>query len=208
MYNGSKMLPTGHSKQYAWLWQSTPTAPKTALPRLTRTRLTAIEQAEFLTATEKLELLGILLRFTFTGELSLEHQPQKITLLKQLNLPWHINSYRHSQKGLLRWLQISANVQIDNFIQKHSRTMSPIEAGLLYGYPTTAILAYANLINRRTLIKSKTTTDFWFSLVHSHDWFHRERQHYHHMMATIKSISPIIYRELHSAARRRSSSAS
>src|SRR4030043_601599 len=142
------MLPTGHPHSYDWLLQETKISLN--LPKLTKAKLKLLEKADFLSASDKLELLGLLLHIWFTGELKVKVDKNLSDLLGRLDLAWFINSYRHSKKGLIKWLQVSANQQISQFIKKHSRDMSPIEAGGFYNYPIADILAFMKLINRKT----------------------------------------------------------
>lgn len=74
--------------------------------------------------------------------------------------------------------------------------MSPMEAGLLYGYPITAILAYMNLIARKTVKKSKHPADWFFGMVHSRDYYNEECKQTKQFLTQIQTISPKIYREL------------
>jgi len=187
------MLPTGHPHSYDWLLQETKISLN--LPKLTKVKLKLLEKAEFLSASDKLELLGLLLHIWFTGELKVKIDKNLSHLLNRLGLAWFINSYRHSKKGLIKWLQVSANEQINQFIKKHSRTMSPMEAGVLYNYPVADILAFMKLINRKTK-HPKTPVGYYFGKVHSIDLYNQSYQEYNLRWQLIKKTSPIIYREL------------
>jgi len=189
------MLPTKIITRDKILSLNSPADGALELPKINKTKLKLLENADFLTPGEKLELLMILTRHHFTGEIKLRRLQKIKELLVKLNLPYFINSRMHSKKGQIKWIQISANQVIHQFVQKNSKTMSSIEAGLLYGYPPTAILAFMNLIPRKTG-GIYHPADYWFSLVRSKDWNTEERQYYRKIFQNIKKISPGIYTEL------------
>jgi len=186
------MLPTKKHIRYDWLAKSDLAMD---LPKLIRRKISLIEQAKFLIPGEKLELLELLLRLRFTTEISVEHQLEVELLLTKLGLPWFVNSYCHSKKGLIKWLQVSANPQIDKFIQKYSRDMSPLEAGVLYNYPIPAILAFANLLERNTRTP-KNLLGHYYGKVHSQDFYQEEYKEYQRRLNLVEKASPQIYREL------------
>lgn len=187
------MLPTGHTDKYMWLFKDNPLSLE--LPKISPAKIKAVEKADFLSASGKLELLGLLLHNRFTGEIKAKADENLSGLLDKLGLFWFINSYRHSKKGLLKWVQVSANEQINQFIKKHSRTMSPIEAGVLYNYPIPDILAFMNLINRKTK-HPKTPVGWYFGKVHSKDAYNQSYLEYNSRWQLIKKTSPKIYQEL------------
>ncbi|MBU1083013.1 hypothetical protein KKE14_01050 [Patescibacteria group bacterium] len=136
----------------------------------------------------------LLTRHQFTGEIKLRELQKIKELLVKLNLPYFINSRVHSKKGQIKWIQVSANQVIHQFVKQNSKTMSSFEAGLLYGYPPTAVLAFMNLIPRKAG-GMYHPADYWFSLVRSKDWNTEERQYYRKIFQNIKRISPKIYTE-------------
>ncbi|MBU1110641.1 hypothetical protein KKB83_03425 [Patescibacteria group bacterium] len=186
------MLPTGRHHRYDWLIKS---GLSVNLPKLSRRKIGFIEQAEFLAPGEKLELLELLMHLKFTTEISIKYQPEAKLLLDKLGLPWFINSYHHSKKGLIKWLQVSANPQIDKFIQKHSKDMSVIEAGVLYNYPIPAVLAFANLLERNTK-KPKNLLGWYYGKVHSQDFYQEEYKEYQRRLNVVKKVSPRVYQGL------------
>lgn len=186
------MLPTKKYHRYDWLAKSDLAV---GLPKLTRRKISLIEQTDFLLPSDKLELLGLLLHLWFTGEIKAKPDAKTKELLAQLDLSWFINSYRHSQKGLLKWVQVSANAQINQFIKKHTKDMSPIEAGVLYNYPIADIMAFINLIPRRT-DHPKTIVGHYFGKVHAKDDYDTTYREYSKRWKIIKQASPKIYREL------------
>ena len=190
------MLPTSSTPQYNWLLQEPSDSSHLRLPVANQKHITRIENAAYLEPSEKLQLLLVLTRLAFAGEISLANQDRKVQLLKHLNLPYFINSYKHSRKGLIQWIQVAANERISQFIKKHSQTMSPLEAGLLYNYPTTAILAFMGLIPKQSKFRTRTAADYFFGIVHSRDWLEAERSHYRKVFRQIKKISPKIAKEL------------
>jgi hypothetical protein len=193
----NNMLPTGKKPFSNLRMYTLPENLLLSLPRLTKTQIDTIEKAIFLDSSEKLRLIMILTHQKFTGELSLQPQTEaKKILLQKLNLPFFINSYHHSKKGIIKWLQVSINQATHQFIQKNHRTMSVMEAGLLYNYPSTAILAYAGLIPRQEKFTAKTPADYFFGMVHSRDWLEEERAHYEKIFKNIQQISPTIAKEL------------
>lgn len=189
------MLPTKINKIDAWLHQNT-SKSSLKLPVLNSKKIRLIENSTFLTTSEKKELLLILLGYKFVGELKSINETKKIKLLKTLELKYFINSYMHSKKGKLKWLQISVNKKINQFIKKHSNSMSAFEVGLLYGYPSTAILAFQNLIPRQTTPSKNKLIDYWFGMVRSKQYYKDEQKYLENVLNIIKKASPKIYKEL------------
>lgn len=212
------MLPTKIIARDKSLSLNPPIELDLELPKISKSKLKLLENADFISPGEKLELLMILTRHQFAGEIKLHHRHsgpvqnlinnlpeiQRIKeLLIKLNLPYFVNSRVHSKKGLIRWIQVSANPAIHQFVKRYSKTMSGFEAGLLYGYPPTAILAFMNLISKQSG-GIYHPADYWFSLVRSKDWNTEERKHYRQIFQTIKKISPSIYQELIHSFQKRS----
>lgn len=189
------MLPTKINKIDAWLHQNTPKG-SLKLPVLNSKKIKLIENSTFLTTSEKKELLLMLLGYKFAGELKLTDKTKKIKLLKALELEYFINSYTHSKKGKLKWLQVSINKKINQFIKKHSNSMSAFEAGLLYGYPPTAIFAFQNLISRQTTPSKNKLINYWFGMVRSKQYYKDEQKYLENILNIIKKASPKIYKEL------------
>ncbi len=187
------MLPTGRHHRYDWLLKDTTTPLE--LPVLTKTKLRLIETADFLSAPDKRELLGLMLCLWFTGELKIKMNKQIAELLDKLGLSWFENSYIHSKKGLIKWIQVSANAQINQFIKKYGRTMSPMEAGLLYNYPAVDILAFMHLVSSKNQ-HPRTLVGHYFGKVHSKDLYDKVYREYRTRWRLLKQTSSIIYREL------------
>jgi len=187
------MLPTGKSHKYDWVLQS---QEPDNLSKLSVHKIKLLEEADFLAPSDKLELLGILLCLWFTAEIK---QPTTSVLIKKLladlELPYFINSYKHSKKGLIKWWQVSANRQINQFVKKHAKDLSPIEAGVLYNYPIPDVMAFMNLIPRRT-DHPKTAVGHYFSKVHSKEFYQISYKEYRRRWGIIKRVSPKIYTEL------------
>ncbi len=189
------MLPTGVNKKDRWLYKNT-LESNLKPPILSSKKIELIENSIFLTTSEKKELLLILLGHMFTGELKLSNKIKKIKLIKTLGLEYFTNSHTHSKKGKLNWLQVSANQKLNQFIKKHSNSMSVCEAGILYGYPPTAILAFQNLIPRQTAPSKNKLINYWFGMVRSKQYYHDEQKHLENILNAIKKASPNIYKEL------------
>lgn len=190
------MLPTKPTTRYGWLWRKSGSSSN-ELRSVRRSQIALLEKADYLNASDKLQILLVLTHYIFTGEIPVQPNKQaKVQLLQQLKIPYFINSYHHSSKGLIKWFQLSANERINRFVKKHSQTMSPLEAGLLYNYPVTAILAFANLIPKPRKIRTQTIADHFFGIVHSKKWLKREKEHYQQVFHQIEKISPRTANEL------------
>ena len=191
------MLPTKINRMDRWLLQKAPQFGN-ALPILTTQKVKLIENSSLLTIPEKKELLLILFGYKFSTELSFAEKEEKAELLLKLELPFHVESRVHSQKGKIRWLQVSANERIDRFVKKYSSSMSAMEAGLLYGYPYSAILAFMGLIPRMEKLPSDGCSKQWFGLVRSKHLFELEERYFREIIDQIARVSQIIHSELKS----------
>ncbi len=189
------MLPTKVNKMERWLYQET-SDDNLELPILSKQKLHLLESANFLSTSEKQELLLILLNYQFASELDLNNKVKKIKLLKALSLQHFINSRIHSSKGEIKWIQVSANKKIHQFVKKYSDSMSAFTAGLLYGYPPTAILAFQNLIPRQTKLSGNSFMKYWFSMVRSRHWFKEEQKYFENIGNLISKTSPKLYKEM------------
>jgi hypothetical protein len=143
------------------------------LPNLTKGRLIAILSSEVLSRADRRDLALILLGRKFITELSSESTSEKALLLETLGLCWVARSMVREGKKR-RWLQVAANEAILSFVTKYGHNMSPLEAGILYGIPPTATLAYMNLIEPN-FTKGRRLAGCASGYVHS-DLFWREEQ--------------------------------
>jgi hypothetical protein len=94
--------------------------------------------------------------------------------------------------------QISTSQIVDNFIRSYWKTFSSFEQGALYGYPTTAILAFMNLTKRFPLEKRAAYTVAMNSIgpgFYSDEFFEDEKSHYEDEWRKISTLSPEIARE-------------
>ncbi|MFA5967141.1 MAG: hypothetical protein WC805_01305 [Patescibacteria group bacterium] len=178
-----------------WLLKKT-TSLRNGLPVLTTKKIRLIEDSIILTLPEKKELLLMLLGYKFTIELKFSEKKEKTELLLKLGLPFHVESRIHSKKGKIKWLQVSANERIDRFVNKYATSMSSMEAGLLYGYPFSAVLAFMDLIPRTDKVSSDNFYNYWFGMVRSKHLFEMEESYFKNITDKLAGVSPKIYSEL------------
>lgn len=119
------------------------------LPPLTKRKIRLLEQTDWLGPVEKVRLLAILASKRWLTDLENTLPSDLIQLSKLLNklgLTWKTDSYTKRDGSVVTWIQVGANQAVLDYVRQNRKRMSVMEAGLLYGYPTTAILGCASLL--------------------------------------------------------------
>ncbi|NTV31360.1 hypothetical protein HGA91_05300 [candidate division WWE3 bacterium] len=146
--------------------------PGNANISLSADELSLIEETTVLSIYEKVHLILIALGYKLTGEVfneidyqfdettqRLEPNESKIKILNELFLqlpfPFFVdelekNDRKTGLKKRLVWLQICVNERVKYYMQHYAESLTEMEDGVLYGYPISAIRAYASLIDVTT----------------------------------------------------------
>lgn len=164
-----RMLPTRIQSRYLWIMDNGPRLGCT-LPILSKRAIQAIEAATFLLPFEKVNLVLILLHKKYLTELSASQFTRKAELLRLLGLSFGRRSMR-GKRNTIRWIQVAVNQAIMAYTRRYSNSLSPLETGILYGYPSSAVLAYMGLV---TPLGNKPprmfSTPLIHKMVHSKAW--------------------------------------
>lgn len=173
-------------------------------PELTRTRRVLLEQTELMTLGERIRILAMLCGrrwFTDVGlgldasqEFS-EYASKIESLLRDLGLvsaPFE----KPSRKGdTVRWLGVAATPEILEFVARRAESLSVIEAGVLYGYPHSHILGFAELIRsdkRQQGSKKKTCEEHYLAGVFSRDFRTQEEAYFAQLWEDLRAVSPAL----------------
>ncbi len=135
---------------------------------LTPLQLQIIEQTELLSLSEKIELLLIALGHKLTGEIfsQIEYHwneqlqaelptDKSVLALENLlaNLPFIFAKdtllkkvKKTGKQQHFTWFQVSVNQAVAHFMSKYPDDLTEFEEGVLYGFPLSAIRAFAGLI--------------------------------------------------------------
>jgi hypothetical protein len=176
--------------------------PATApiLPTLTPAKVQLIEQSPFLTNGEKISLLAILCRLKWLTELGLK-RPALIEkadeclapLLSTLGLAFAPADYQHSTRGLVRWMQVAATRPLLDYVLDRRNSLTVLEAGVLYGYPTSHVLGFMRLI-APTVSPSRTAAAHFLAGVFSAPCVEQEQDHFRRIWEELRQISPATIR--------------
>lgn len=182
---------------------------------LTPKQIHLIEECNALSLNEKIELLLLSLGNKLTVELysKIEYSwnegqqaelPDKSTfkkiqrLLNQLpfeffmdTLPKKNRQNGHPQK--FSWWQVSINPAVSSFMKNFSDDLTEFEEGVLYGYPLSAIRAYAGLIEKSH--QKKLPSVYFLAGVGSKEFQQDEMKYYEMWWGRLREISPKIIDE-------------
>ncbi len=153
-----------------------------------------IEQTDCLSIGEKVRLLALLLGKRWVCDIKLKNQSEGkkiLKLLEECKLP-HVELTKPSRfGGTLTWLTVCANDNVRDFVTSNAPTMSPMDAGVLYGYPHTHILAFVGFIKRKKSVK-KNVAEHYLSGVFSADYYPAESEYFMTVWNDLCIASPII----------------
>ncbi len=133
------------------------------VPLLTKEKIRLLEAADCLNSIEKVRLLAILAGKRWLTEVSIRkdgssHNISVTDLLDDLGLAWIDECYTKKDGTRVDWIEVGANAAVIEYITLNRHTLSVLEAGVLYGYPVTAVLAASGILNeKRKRVREKTT---------------------------------------------------
>lgn len=173
------------------------------LCKLTASKLALLENTIVFTPSEKLELLGLFAHTKWIAEvdIGLKNKDLCIQTLDSLAVPWRINQYTKQSGDVIYWLQVGANEAVLEYIEQRRDVLSDIEAGVLYGYPFTAVLGFAEIINaedstQKDIVRyRKGLVGQYLSCVHSAEFSTQEITYFNHIWDILDNMSPTIVNE-------------
>jgi len=182
---------------------------------LTHTQLDLLEKTSTVSLGEKIELLCLASGnklsteiFTHLEYVTNENQikiptPESIEriqeFLRTLPFPYFLTqTIRVDQetgiKEELTWFQVSANATTSQFFQSFPDDLTEFEEGIIYGYPITAIRAFAGLIVESSVSPSNAWCHY-LGGVFSKEWINQEDEYYRQVWESLRQISPKIIGE-------------
>lgn len=178
-----------------------------------------IEKSDFILSGHKAQLLQLTTGTRMTMELwpkqyeldskrgiyvaNKEEVAMLEVFLKALPFPYRkLTYYRESdQEDFLKeslMFQISANVFVDEYISNYWQTFSAYEQGVLYGYPTTSILAFLSILERFPISNRLAYTPAMTFIgpgIYSKSFVEEEKSYYEKIWKTLEEMSPNIIDE-------------
>lgn len=106
-----------------------------------------------------------------------------------MELPYEHNEYSHKTEKY-EWIQVAINQPVLDYVIKRRNQLSVIEAGVLYGYPISAVLAYSGLLEKTWF--DKTIAEYFLSGVFSKTNTPQERDHFTNIWQSIAVCSKTI----------------
>lgn len=95
---------------------------------------------------------------------------------------------------------VCANTYIKEYISNYWQTFRDYEFGVIYGYPTSAILAYLNMLERHPFLGEgrnnySTSMEYIGCGIYSKLFFEKEKQYYDQIWDAINRLSPKLIEE-------------
>ena len=156
---------------------------------LTPAKIKCIEENTLLKTVEKINLVALLLGYKHITDVAigLENEARIVEILEYLKLSYARNYYYHEDTKY-EWIQVAINKPILDYVIKRRDELTVLEAGVLYGYPISASLAYDGMLEKRSFDKS--IAEYYLSGVFSKPYTRDERAHFERMWKGIKNATP------------------
>ncbi|MEU3251090.1 hypothetical protein [Streptomyces sp. NPDC006997] len=163
--------------------------------RLTKKRVALIENDLHLLTVEKVNLLALLLGHKQITDVAIDRGDKAAAtqLLEALNLPFAPNHYTDPDGVRHEWLQVAANKPTLDYVLNRRNELTVLEAGVLYGYPASACLAYEGLLEQEWF--GKTLGEYFLSGVFSKPYVNEERAHFERVWQDVAAVSPRVVSE-------------
>lgn len=170
-----------------------------ALTKLNKKRLKILEESTVLTTREKVNLLLLLLQQKWIADFPFD-DPKEFERLKpeleRLDLPYYMDFFIHDNGMRVDWIQVAANRGISKYIKEHKDILTALEAGALYGYPISAVLAFEGMLTPAYCPPAdKNIVSFYLGGVYSADLYQEERKQMVRTWRVVEKASPRIARE-------------
>ncbi|MBI2263164.1 hypothetical protein HYU72_00760 [Candidatus Berkelbacteria bacterium] len=184
-----KMLPVNTNYDFPTFFQS--------LPRLTKNKIELLGKAEFLSLGERIELLLILMHKKWVTEIK-KNSKLVTSLLDFLEFAYGKNWRVNSAGKRIEWLQVAANKNILDYVLSRRETLTPLEAGTLYGYPTSHIFGFMKLIPQSRKMPKKHPALHYLSGVYSEELKKEEVEYFKNLWEEMREIAPDLIKKAES----------
>ncbi|WP_330266272.1 hypothetical protein [Streptomyces griseorubiginosus] len=177
------MLPVKHKLI------NSPESQRKVVP-LTKKRIEVIESSSHLLTVEKVNLLALLLGHKQVTDIAVDEKDKSSAaqLLETLGLPSALNYYIDPDGVRHEWLQVAINKPTLDYVLERREELTVLEAGVLYGYPSSACLAYIGFLEQAWF--DKTLAEYFLSGVFSVPYVKTERQYFERVWVDITEASP------------------
>lgn len=180
------------------------TAGAKDLSMLSKDKIEILTQEHAVDVGSRIEILQTLLGYKWVGEAAhVESNEEPITatpeqekaleLLKDVGLAAKFDWIKRD-KTYFSWVQFAATEAMLNSFMNKAHPFSVLEEGLVYGFPTSATLAFAGLIPKK-VNKQKSTANFYLSGVNSEKYFDVEINYAENIWHKMKEVAPTLIDE-------------
>ncbi|MEK7202686.1 MAG: hypothetical protein AAB669_04135 [Patescibacteria group bacterium] len=126
--------------------------------------------------------------------------------LDELGLSYGMNWYIHSKKGRLEWIQVASSPNLLRYIERDTplnksgrfpadyiqerKSLTSLEAGILYGYPITAVLAFTKIYGKPKYARKTTSAQYYQAGVYSETHYMEEQRYYESVWKLLQKTAP------------------
>ena len=176
-------------------------------PALTKEKIRLLEKANCLSGKEKVRLLALLAGKRWLTEVDIrkdgtDHNRTVTALLDDLGLAWVGQHYIKKDGTKVEWVEVGANRAVIEYIAVNKKNLSVLEAGILYGYPVTAVLAGSGILSeKRKRVPDKTPAESCLGGIFSENYEKNETRFLEEHWQALRRISPKLISEAENKSR-------
>lgn len=180
---------------------------------LSPSQLSSIENSELLKVGEKIDLVLISLGYKLTSEIfdrvkyhfdeqEQVEKPERQAVqaldafFSELPFPYFIDSLQKTDRNTGKekattWFQVCVNERVAHFMKQYAHTLTEIEDGVLYGYPLSAIRAFAQLIDVAGKTGKPSIERYYVGAGRpSFTFYEAEEEFYRYIWDKVNQVSP------------------
>ncbi|MDB5161984.1 MAG: hypothetical protein JWM52_492 [Candidatus Saccharibacteria bacterium] len=173
------------------------TAPNRQIAVLDGIRLERIERSTVLTLSEKINLVRLLMHRKWIADVGVGRDLMALREeLHALDIPFRTG--RYSPGDSTEWLQAGVNVAVLNYVADREAELSELEAGVLYGYPTSHSLGFSGVLES-TARRPDSAALFYLAGIYSKEFARAEVDFFLREWSEFSRISPLLATEAESA---------
>lgn len=167
-------------------------------PVLTAEKISLLERANCVSNFEKVCLLALMSGMRWLTEVDIsksgnDANPDVANLLNSLGLAWSSKFYVKKDGTRVSWIEVGANRAVVDYVNVNRDRLSVLEAGILYGYPVTAVLATSGILQeKRKKVGDKTIAESCLGGIFSKDYEKSESEFLKTTWEDLRAISNAI----------------
>lgn len=163
-----------------------------------------------LSIAERVSVLMLKINRKWITELRIGSEPYDSKIndiggtLDELGLSYGMNWYIHSKKGRLEWIQVASSPNLLRYLTNSSesneragerhiqerKSLTSLEAGILYGYPITAVLAFIKIFGKPKYARKTTPAQYYQAGVYSETHYMEEQRYYESVWKLLQKTAP------------------